>query len=95
MKNGRWSREANTQIISAFRATSVLDTPMRKLEVLETQDGRVIIRDTQFFVQRADVTHIYLEVHEARALVDVISHLGDQFNAEEEAEAAHTPGVCV
>ena len=54
-------KAANWQTISAVRETSVIDTPMRKLSVLEALSGYVTIRDTQFLNSRADVTHIVME----------------------------------
>jgi len=42
------NKRASTEIISAYRATSVIDTPMRKLEILETEDGTVILRNTEY-----------------------------------------------
>ena len=76
--NGKSSgRQTGQQIIAAYRATRVIDTPMRLLDVLESQDGRIIVRDTSFYNMRADVTQIFLDPHEAIALAAVIEHLED------------------
>jgi hypothetical protein len=78
-------RRVTTEIISAYRATSVVDTPMRKVEVLEAQDGRVILRATEYRAGHADVMQIHLENYEAQALAAVIQNL-------EGAEAKPTNG---
>jgi hypothetical protein len=81
------SRETSTTIISAYRATSVVDTPMRKVEVLEAQDGRVLIRATEYRATRtADVWAIYLEHEEAQTLARVIINL-------EEGEVGTIPAL--
>lgn len=74
------NRHTSAQVISAYRATSVVDTPMRKVEVLEAADGRVIFRATEFSPgnTRADVHLIYLEHHEAQTLARVVMNLEDQ-----------------
>jgi hypothetical protein len=72
------ARRVTTEIISAYRATSVVDTPMRKVEVLEAQDGRVILRATEYRVGHADVMQIHLENYEAHALAGVIENLEGQ-----------------
>jgi hypothetical protein len=70
-------RPTSTEIISAFRATSVVDTPMRKVEVLEGVDGSVIVRAIEFRAARADVFAIHLQNHEAQTLSEVLRKLGD------------------
>lgn len=74
------TRHSSATVISAYRATSVVDTPMRKVEVLESADGRVIFRATEFSPgnSRADVHLIYLEHHEAVTLARVVMNLEDQ-----------------
>ena len=73
------SRETSTTVISAYRATSVVDTPMRKVEVLEAQDGRVILRETDYRTSlHADVRAIYLERQEAQRLARIITALDDE-----------------
>lgn len=72
-------RHTSATVISAYRATSVLDTPMRKVEVLEEQDGTVWLRETAFDQFRhANVSLIHLAHHEALALARVLTNLEDQ-----------------
>lgn len=72
------SRPTTTTILSAYRATSVVDTPMRKVEVLESADGRVILRATEFERASAHVFQIHLEHHESQTLAKVLMTLEDQ-----------------
>jgi hypothetical protein len=77
-------RSTSTLIVSAFRATSIVDTPMRKVEVLESENGQVILRETDFSfgrgiaVQNASVHLIHLEHEEAQTLARVIVNLENQ-----------------
>lgn len=50
---------------------------MRKVEVLESQDGRVVLRETDFINSRADVSFIHLEHYEAQSLAKVLLNLED------------------
>jgi hypothetical protein len=70
-------RKTTQEIISGYRATAVLDTPMRKLEVLESQNGEIIVRDTEYMPNRttADVGLLHLEYHEAHFLARVLLDL--------------------
>lgn len=66
-------RQTSTTIISAYRCTAVVNTPMRKVEVLEEQDGTVWIRDTSFNTfKHADVSLIHLEHYEAQSLARLL-----------------------
>lgn len=73
------NRATSQTVISAFRCTSIVDTPMRKVEVLEAADGRVIIRQTDFEVYktRAEVSLIVIERYEAQAIGKVLLTLDD------------------
>jgi hypothetical protein len=53
----------------------VVDTPMRKVEVLEGIDGSVVVRATEFRGGRADVFAIHLQNHEAQTLSEVLQNL--------------------
>ena len=65
--------------ISGFRATTVIDTPHRKTEVLESlADGRVMVRDVTLMGEKADVRVIHLAYHEARALGNVLLDLEER-----------------
>jgi hypothetical protein len=77
-------RKTTHEIISGYRATAVIDTPMRKVEVLETQDGSVIVRDTEYMPNRsqADVGLLHLRYHEAQALATVLRELEESDGSE-------------
>jgi hypothetical protein len=69
-------KTSTEETISGFKCTAVIDTPMRKLEVLESiHDGRVQVRNTEFNGIKADVELIHMEYHEAQALADVLRSL--------------------
>jgi len=64
------------QYVTGWKSTSVIDTPMRKLEVLESlTDGLVMLRDTDYNKARADLSFIALAYHEAQALSTVLAGL--------------------
>ena len=63
-------------IISGYRATSVIDTPMRRLDVLEkVSEGTLLLRDTDYLGEKADIRHIHLEYAQAQALAAVLRDL--------------------
>ena len=64
-----------SEIISAFTSTRVIDTPMRTVEVLESNSGEIILRCTEYTGARADVTLIHFDYHEAYALGSVLRNL--------------------
>lgn len=70
-------RHHSAVVISAYRATSIVDTPMRKLEVLEEQDGTVWLRETSFEHRSAHVNMLHLEHHEAQTLAKALITLED------------------
>jgi hypothetical protein len=72
---GTNGRKTVSEIISGFRATRVIDSPMRMLDVLESNLGDVILRCTEYTNLRADVTVVHLDYHEARALASVLRDL--------------------
>ena len=61
--------------ISLYRETSVIDTPMRKLAVLETRDADIIVRNVEFIGTRADCSLVHLEPEQAHALAAVLMAL--------------------
>lgn len=66
------------QYVTGWRATPVIDTPMRKLEVLENlTDGRLCLRDTDYNKSRADLSFIHLEYHQGQTLAGVLRSLED------------------
>lgn len=78
------------QYISGWKSTSVIDTPMRKLEVLESiADGMVVLRDTAYNKGRADLSFVTLEYHQGQALASVLRGLEDP---EAKAPAAPANG---
>jgi len=71
-------RNSSVEVISAYRATSIIDTPMRKVELLEAADGMIILRATSYQGQRADVSLIWLERPAALALGRVLVTMDDE-----------------
>ena len=72
---GTNGRKTVSEIISGFRATRVIDSPMRTLDVLESNLGDVMLRCTEYINLRADVTIVHLDYHEAHALAGVLRDL--------------------
>lgn len=64
-----------SEVISGFRCTRVIDSPMRMLDVLEAADGTMWLRDTEYKDSRVSVTHLHLNYHEAYALATVLRDL--------------------
>jgi hypothetical protein len=72
------TRKISTEVISGFRCTTVIDTPMRKLEVLESiSDGNVMVRDTEFYRAKAHVALIHLEYEQVQTLAAVLKALDE------------------
>lgn len=71
------SRSTVFQITSGCRSTSVVDTPMRKVEVLEELDGQIILRETVFADRHVGVSTVHLQHHEAAALARALLSLED------------------
>jgi hypothetical protein len=86
-------RQTSSIVISAYRATSVVDTPMRKVEVLEGADGYVIIRETDFSPgsRSADIALIHLRPHESQSLAKTLLNLEDLEPATEFPAAGPMP----
>jgi hypothetical protein len=55
------------------RETPVIETPYRRLSVMETRDSYFILRDVSFVGSRADVALIHLEPEQAHALAAVLA----------------------
>jgi hypothetical protein len=72
---GRNGRKTVSEIISGFRATRVIDSPMRMLDVLESNLGDVLLRATEYTDTRAVVTIMHFDYHEAHALASVLREL--------------------
>ena len=53
----------------------IIQTPYRRLSVLESHDHMVIIRDACFVGSKCDVSLIHLDYHEAHALAGVLRDL--------------------
>ncbi len=77
----RKTTEAITTAHSGFRCTSVIDTPMRRVDVVEfVNSGNLRIRQTEYGhnnrgASLVSVTEIQLDYHEADALTRVIDSL--------------------
>jgi len=72
------------QIISGYKMTRVIDTPMRQIDVLETNSGLVVIRDTQHHGAKVVVSNIHLHYAEAHALAAVLDRLEPDDEEEKE-----------
>jgi hypothetical protein len=57
------------------RETPVIETPYRRLSVMETRDSYFILRDVSFVGSRADVSLIHLEPEQAHALAAVLASM--------------------
>ena len=57
------------------RETPVIETPYRRLSVMETRDSYFILRDVSFVGSRADVALIHLEPEQAHALAAVLASM--------------------
>ena len=68
-------RKTLSAIVSAYRSTRVIDTPMLLLDVLESNSGDVMLRSTEYLGERVSVVHIHLEYHQAHALASVLRDL--------------------
>lgn len=87
-------RHTSATIISAYRATSIVDTPMRKIEVLEQQDGTVWLRETCFdSLRSAHVSLIDLDYPETQSLARVLINLEDQPDNSEMERGRSRPVV--
>jgi hypothetical protein len=65
------------EYISGYREIQVIDTPMRKLSVLESRiDGTVFLRNVTFDQNKVGISFIpHLEYHEAAALAAALGSL--------------------
>jgi hypothetical protein len=72
-------RKTTHEVISGYRETAVIDTPMRKFSVLETQDGDILLRDIDFTLNssKATVTWVHLERAQSLTLAAVLQSLDD------------------
>jgi hypothetical protein len=57
------------------RETPVIETPYRRLSVMETRDSYFILRDVSFVGSKADVALIHLEPEQAHALAAVLASM--------------------
>ena len=70
----------------------VIETPYRRLSVLESRDESILVRDASFVGSKCDVQLIHLERHEADVLAQVLAKLAaEQTLSELAEEAAHHP----
>lgn len=59
---------------SGFKCTHIIDTPFRRLDLIETKD-EVYLRDMVLIGEKATVAKIHLEYHEAQALCGMLRDL--------------------
>ena len=80
-RNGDGSAEAppakRRSIGDSTTETLIIDTPYRKLALLETSDGKIVLRDVSFIGHRADVALIHLEREQAHATAKVLDAIED------------------
>lgn len=72
MKRGSVAPQQRRSIGEGTTETLIIDTPYRKLALLETSDGKVFLRDVSFIGHRADVSLIHLEREQAHATAKVL-----------------------
>ena len=78
-------------LVKQFRLHQVLDTPMRKLELLEKlDDGKCILRDTDYYGEKAEVRQIHLEYAEAHALAHVLLALEAAADSPDDSQQTKT-----
>ena len=83
------TQPTSTTVISAYQATSVVDTPMRKVEVLVDNSGRVVLRATEFENWKAHVYLIHMEHHEAESLARAILSLDGDVEEDRPLRSPH------
>jgi hypothetical protein len=69
------ARSLSVEPTGTIRAIPVIDTPFRRIEVLEYADGAAVVRETIFYSAQASVSRIDLRPHEAAALVLALQSL--------------------
>lgn len=79
------SRTETFTEISTTKMTSIVCTPYRALEVLESIDGMFEIRETVWQQQSAHVSHIWLKPYEMLALRDALNKLQIMDGEQKEA----------
>lgn len=62
-------------ISNGAEETYVIETPYRKLSVLEDRDGDLTLRDVGFIGNKADLQMIHLDREQARTLAGMITKL--------------------
>jgi len=79
----RLRQKTVSEIISGYRSTRVIDTPMRLLDVLESNEGEVILRSTEYTGDRVAVTRMHLSYAEAQSLCSILRDLepAEEFGA--------------
>jgi hypothetical protein len=64
------------------RETPVIESPYRRLSVMETRDSYFSLRDVSFVGSRADVALIHLEPEQAHALAAVLASMEAKASGE-------------
>ncbi len=86
-KNGNGDSPHAPAYISDFRETYVIETPMRKLSILESKSGEITLRDIGFIGNRTDLSLIHLEHEQAHALAEALGRI----EAHDAGDAAKLP----
>lgn len=74
--NGATRPRTLAEIISGFVCHRVIDTPMHQIDVLESTDGCVIVRNTEYGENmRAAVTTMVLDYGQAHTLAGILARL--------------------
>lgn len=73
-------KNGNGHALPAFvgdgtKETTVVDTPYRRLSILESRTGEISLRDVSFVGAKADVELIHLEREQAQTLVSVLRRM--------------------
>jgi hypothetical protein len=66
--NGDSPHPTRAEVISGVRETRIIDEPYRKLSLLETRDGDVILRNVEFVGNKAHLSLVHLEYEQSLTL---------------------------
>jgi hypothetical protein len=62
------AKDSTRDPFSGTRETLAIDTPYRKLSILESRDGEIVLRDASFIGNKCDLALVHLEREPARSL---------------------------
>ena len=75
LKKQRNNGDAPQIVSNGAEETYVIETPYRKVSLLEDRDGDLTIRDVGFIGNKADLQMIHLDREQARTLASMITKL--------------------